>query len=87
MIKLCKDMPEVRRLSELESGDWMLMQEAVDFLGVTTEDAVRAQIRKGRLVALKLNKGLVLNRRSLEMYKRARDRGDYRGGGRPRKER
>lgn len=80
---LCKDLPEVKTLTDLKSGEWVLMEEAVKYLDVGTEDAIRAQIRKGRIEAKKLNKGLVINKRSLEIYRRMRKRGDFRKGGRP----
>jgi len=83
MTRLCKDLPEVESLTQLRKGDWVLMAEAVNYLGLTTEDGVRAQVRNGRLIAMKLNKGLVIHWPSLKEYKRRRDRGDFRGGGRP----
>jgi hypothetical protein len=82
----CKDLLEVKSLTDLKTGEWMLMEEAVEYLDVGTADAIRAQIRKGRIDAKKLNKGLVINKRSLEIYRRMRENGDFRGGGRPRKD-
>jgi hypothetical protein len=81
----CRKLPVITSLARIKNERWVTLAEAREYMGCKGDSAVRTQIRKGRLRAVRFAGGLLVKLVDVHKYVRNRNKGVLRGGGRPRK--
>ena len=85
-VKSCRDLPTISNLSKIKNERWVTVQEAAEFMGVKNINAVRVQVRKGRIRGARFGGGLIVKLVDVHKFVRLRNKGAFRRGGRPRKD-